>query len=371
MRIQMRGVGAAMGAFLLLFALPVSAGSIYTDQATASAALTIYTDHNVASGVTAIIPAGSKLTLETGPYGPENDWWYGKVNGTATVGWFKKQQINRIAKSIPDGNRWVDVTIDDVNKVYVVRYLVGTTIVDSTKCASRALASPTPAGHYKTSYSDGKLFELKAHPGVFLQWWQTFRWDGGDTLAWGLHTWVLDGQGFPTSLNQYGRISSGCVRQPRAMDSFNFLPAGSTVNIHYSPWRGATTSTLMAVKGATANINIRSTNSTSGSILGQIQAGQVYVSDAQSQGWFRIRFDHRYGWVWGGFAPRTKATTIRVTYSGGVNVRTGPGAGYSKLGSAYLSYRYGFGGTSGSWSKIWYRGRTAWVISASVVRVAL
>ena len=85
----------------------------------------------------------------------------------------------------------------------------------------------------------------------------------------------------------------------------------------------------------------------------------------------RIRFDARYGWVWGGFAPRVKATTIRVTYSGGVNVRTGPGSGYSKLGSAYLNYRYGFGGTSGSWTKIWYRGRTAWVISASVVRVAL
>ncbi len=370
MGIRLRGLGAAMGAFLLLFALPVSAGSIYTDQATASAALTIYADHNVASGVAAIVPAGTKLTLEAGPYGPANDWWCGKVNGTATVGWFKAQQIKRVAKAIPDGNRWVDVTIDDTNKLYIVRLLVGTTIVDQMNCAPGKPTTPTPAAVYKTSYRDPKLFELKDSPGVFLQWWQTFRWDGGDTLAWALHSWVLDGQGFPTSMGQYGRISHGCVRQPRAMDTFAFLPPGSTVNIHYSPWRGATTSTVMAVKGSSSNINVRSTNSTSGAILGQIQGGQVYVSDAQSQGWFRIRFDSRNGWVWGGFAPRVKATTTRVTYSD-VNVRTGAGTGYSILGKAYSGYRYGYAGYSGSWTKVWYRGRTAWIISASVVRVAL
>ena len=360
-------------ALVLAFVSPnLQADTIPTTSAVAERELTIYVGHDVASPVAAKVAGRAQLVLETGPHGPENDWWYGKVRGTEISGWFQKQGIRRNEKEIPAGNRWIDVTIDDKNGRYVARLMVGTTIVDEMKPGVGALASPTPGGTYQVIYRQPNLFELPAHPGLYLQWWQTFRYDGPDAGgAWGLHTWVLDAQGFPTSMGQYGRVSSGCTRLPRAMDVFKFLGLLSTVNIHYSPWRGATTSYLMAAKvAASGEANVRSAPSTAGKLLGTVGTGQVYVTDEQSMGWWKIRFGAREGWIWAGNLATTSAATVRVK-SARVVVREGEGVKSKAIGEALAGYRYGVADRTKSWTQVWWRGRKGWINSDGVVRVAL
>ena len=48
---------------------------------------------------------------------------------------------------------------------------------------------------------------------------------------------------------------------------------------------------------------------------------------------------------------------LQVTASA-LNVRTGPGTGYAKVGVVYRHQIYVEVGTSGSWRKIWYDQRT-------------
>ncbi len=359
-------------AISLAFVAPsIQADTIPTASAVAEREITIYVDHDIASPTVAVVPAGTRLALETGPYGPDNDWWYGKIRGTETEGWFQKQGIRRIEKEIPAGNRWIDVTIDDHNGQYRARLLVGTTVVDEMKAGPGAWDTPTPEGTYQVIYKQPNLFELDAHPGVYLQWWQTFRYDGPDTLAYGLHTWVLDGMGFPTSMGQYGRVSHGCCRLPRAMDAFKFLGMLSTVNIHYAPWRGPTTSYLMAAKiAATGETNVRSTNSTAGELLGTVGTGQIYVTDGQSMGWWKIRFGAREGWIWAGNLAKTSAATVRVK-TARVLVREGEGTKAKVIGEALAGYRYGVADKTKTWTQVWWRGRKGWINSGGVVRVAL
>ena len=366
-RLKIRGILAVAAAVLPALAGVASAASIYIDQAKAAVVLPIYADHTTSQTPVATVAAGTRLTLITGPY---NGWWYGKVNGAATKGWFKEFKIARSAKSIPSGNRWVDVTIDDANKQYVARLMVGTTVVDEIKCGPGKPETPTVKGIFSVLYKDEPLFELPESPGAFLKCLQTFYAPGGKTLPYALHSWVLDKDGWPTTMSQFGRVSHGCVRLPRPLDVFRFTSLLTTVNIHYSPWRGATSNWLDVVKVATdESINVRSGVGTGDKIIGRVRPGQWYVTDRQSQGWYRIRFDSRYGWIWGGNLRRGSHATVRVKVQE-TRVRASASLRGTVIGKAYYGYRYAVADRVTGWTKIWFKGRTAWVYSANVVRVA-
>ena len=326
--------GAILRVAILLCALSpsaLSAGTIHTSQATASGTATIYMDHNVASGTVANVAPGAALTLETGPYGPNADWWYGSTNvpdnaGGSTVlatggstgltaGWIRAQEIRRTPVTIPDGTRWLHVTMDDTNKVYQARLMVNLAVVDVLNVVVGALPSYTPDGTYSTTFKTAPLFEvLPAHPGIFLKWWQTWRYDGSYTGAWGVHTWILDKDAWPIRMGQYGRASSGCVRTPRAQDIFNFLPQGSTVHLELAPYVGPTTNYALdvMVKRTLTQVNIRSGPGASYAILGTANGGQAFASTQQSMGWYRITFNGQTGWIWGGLLVKLPESVIQA-----------------------------------------------------------
>ena len=362
----------AVAAILAVAALGATADSIGTNQALAKAGTKVYGDHTRASNVRTVLNAGARVTLETGPYGVDCDWWFGKVNATGVKGWIRADGVNRLTKQVPAGVRWIDVTIDDQNKLYQARLMAGTTVVDVLNVGVGAIGTPTPtpSGVYMTVFREPSLFELEDHPGVFLRWWQTFKVSDNGKNVWGLHTWVLDNRGFPIGMGQYGRVSSGCTRLPRAQDVFRFLPLGATVQLHYSPWVGATTTLTSPVRITTDGINVRSGPGTSHRIVGRAHENQWYVTDQQSMGWYRIRYSDENAWVWGGNIKRGDHGAVKISSAAGTRVRKDPRASAKSLGKAPAGAAYGRKGGVKGWTKVWYAGKEGWVSAKDVVRVA-
>ena len=323
MKLLIQRILPATAAVFLCVLCPsaASAGTIFRDGATAVAPLTIYVNHNFASGVVSTVPAGSALTLETGPYGKPADWWYGKDNASGAVGWFQAAGFVRTAVTIPDGVRWIHVNLDDVAKTYQARLMVGLTVVDTMNIAAGMGLTDTPEGTYNTLYRIEPLYELAGHPGVYLRWWQTWRDDPGpgDTGAWGLHTWVLNSEGFPKldAWRQYGRLSGGCLRFPRAQDNFNFLPLGATVHVEWGPYLGPTVngSFQLMVKRTLTDVNIRSGPGSANPIVGRAQGGQAFVADQMSMGWYHVTVNGVTGWIWGGLLLKLPEPVVQANPS--------------------------------------------------------
>lgn len=117
---------------------------------------------------------------------------------------------------------------------------------------------------------------------------------------------------------------------------------------------------LKVVKVNASSLNVRSGPSTGYSIIGQAGSGQLYVSVATSGGWHKIRYNENVGWVSGSYVSVTSGTILIVT-AASLNVRTGPGTGYSVVGSAPKDSGWVQVGTSGSWKNIFFGGASRWI----------
>ncbi len=112
--------------------------------------------------------------------------------------------------------------------------------------------------------------------------------------------------------------------------------AGVASRIHASFLGSSTTTTTSgggAVKINSGPLNVRSGPGTGYSILGTVSAGQVYIASASSGGWWKIYYDNRTGWVSGAYASKVTGVTAVVVNTDILNVRTGPGTGYAVAGT--------------------------------------
>lgn len=101
------------------------------------------------------------------------------------------------------------------------------------------------------------------------------------------------------------------------------------------------------VTGST--VNIRSDAGTAYAVVGKVHQGETYTcigekKDRSGQKWYQIRFsDGRSGWITAKYAKSAAApvSVKKVEITGAtVNVRTGAGAGYQKLGVAQKGDTY-------------------------------
>ena len=90
---------------------------------------------------------------------------------------------------------------------------------------------------------------------------------------------------------------------------------------------------LQARKVTAGALNVRSGPNTGYAILGTVRRNQVYVSTQRSGSWHKIWFDGRQGWCYGGYLTSSSAQKREVT-AGALNVRTGAGTGYRRVGSS-------------------------------------
>lgn len=132
-------------------------------------------------------------------------------------------------------------------------------------------------------------------------------------------------------------------------------------------------STAAAMKITTSTLNVRSGPGTGYSIIGTVSQGQVYVRIAQQNGWSQIYFAGNTGWCYTGYLTQlTGVTAVQVTTST-LNVRTGPGTGYSIAGQIYQDQMYfwtQYEGLNG-WYKIWWKGGAYYVYGGYATTVPL
>ena len=113
------------------------------------------------------------------------------------------------------------------------------------------------------------------------------------------------------------------------------------------------------------SLNVRSSASTSGSVVTTLAKGSHVTLMSRSGSWWRVEYgDGIYGYCHADYISTLSSTAATVKVSGSLNVRSGPGTSYSRTGSLSGGKTVLVLSTSGSWSRILYNGvKTGWVSS--------
>ncbi|MDY2737409.1 C40 family peptidase [Intestinibacter sp.] len=118
-----------------------------------------------------------------------------------------------------------------------------------------------------------------------------------------------------------------------------------------------------------SSLNFRSGPSTSYRIIGSLYKGQKVEYISTSGEWLKVKYNGTIGYVHGDYVTKSgsvssQGTTKYVNATVGLNVRSGPGTSYSKLGKLSYKEKVTVLSTSGEWSKINYNGKTGYVHSS-------
>ena len=111
------------------------------------------------------------------------------------------------------------------------------------------------------------------------------------------------------------------------------------------------------------SLNVRSSASSSGSILTSLAKGNYVTLVSKSGSWWRVEYAAgKYGYCHADYISSVSSTAATVQVSSSLNVRTGPGTSYAKSGSLNNGSRVLVLSTTGGWSRILYGGtKTGWV----------
>ena len=119
-----------------------------------------------------------------------------------------------------------------------------------------------------------------------------------------------------------------------------------------------------------SSLNFRTGPSTSYSIINVLMKGQKVEYISTSGSWLKVKYNGVTGYVHGDYVTKgttdnsTTGTTKYVSASVGLNVRSGAGTSYSKLGKLEYKEKVTVLSTSNGWSKINYNGKTGYVDSS-------
>lgn len=129
----------------------------------------------------------------------------------------------------------------------------------------------------------------------------------------------------------------------------------------------ATTSSKAGVVSVTSGkLNVRSSASTSGTVVSSLSKGSYVTLMSKSGNWWRVEYaDGKYGYCHADYISTATGTPATVIISSGsLNVRSGAGTSYSKIASLYKGEVVIVLSNSGSWSKILYNGTKTGYVSS-------
>lgn len=108
-------------------------------------------------------------------------------------------------------------------------------------------------------------------------------------------------------------------------------------------------------------LNVRATAGIGGQRIGVLTVGTVVDVQEISNGWGRIIYNGRNGWVCMEYLRLVASQKYQVTEAEGLNVRSGPGTGNSKIGAISQGTKVDVTEIRGNWGKILYSGREGWI----------
>lgn len=129
---------------------------------------------------------------------------------------------------------------------------------------------------------------------------------------------------------------------------------------------------------ASGPLNVRGQPSMRAPVVSGLGRGSFVILSEKSGSWWRVEYSGgKYGYCHQDYIRVMQSRSARVvTQSGGLNVRSGAGTGYSKIGSLNRGERVLVLSEAGGWSRILYHGsKTGYVsntyLSAEYPRVSL
>lgn len=115
---------------------------------------------------------------------------------------------------------------------------------------------------------------------------------------------------------------------------------------------------------SSGNLNVRSSASTSGSVVKKLSDGSYVTLISKSGSWWYVEYGkNQFGWCHSSYIDTASSSPRKVyTDSGNLNVRSGAGTSYAKTGSVAGGETVLVLSSSGYWSRILYHGtKTGWV----------
>lgn len=129
----------------------------------------------------------------------------------------------------------------------------------------------------------------------------------------------------------------------------------------------ATTSSKAGVVSVTSGkLNVRSSASTSGTVVSSLGKGSYVTLMSKSGNWWRVEYaDGKYGYCHADYIKTATGTpaTVKIS-SGSLNVRSGAGTSYGKIASLYKGEVVIVLSMSSGWSKILFNGTKTGYVSS-------
>lgn len=113
------------------------------------------------------------------------------------------------------------------------------------------------------------------------------------------------------------------------------------------------------------SLNVRSSGSTSGTVLTSLAKGSYVTLISRTGSWWRVEYTAgKYGYCHADYIRTVSSTMATVQVNTSLNVRTGPGTSYARADTLYPGSRVLVLRTAGGWSRILYGGvKTGYVSS--------
>jgi uncharacterized protein YgiM (DUF1202 family) len=117
---------------------------------------------------------------------------------------------------------------------------------------------------------------------------------------------------------------------------------------------------------SSGRLNVRSNASSAAAIVATLNKGEYVTLLAKSSDWWKVEYEEgKYGYCHAGYIQQLNGTPATVnTASGRLNIRSGPGTGYAKIGSIGKGETVIVLSQAGGWSRILYGGTQTGYVSS-------
>lgn len=132
------------------------------------------------------------------------------------------------------------------------------------------------------------------------------------------------------------------------------------------PTQAANADSQAGVIQAVGGLNVRTAPNTGSTVLTTLPNSSYITLMSRSGSWWRVEYSSgRYGYCHADYITAVSGSTATVnTDPSGLNVRSGPGTSYARIGGLSRGYRVIVLSASGGWSRILYQGTKTGYVSA-------
>ncbi|MBR4109050.1 MAG: SH3 domain-containing protein [Oscillospiraceae bacterium] len=132
------------------------------------------------------------------------------------------------------------------------------------------------------------------------------------------------------------------------------------------PTQAANADSQAGVIKAVSGLNVRTEPTTGSRVLTTLSNGSYVTLISRSGSWWRVEYGGgRYGYCHADYITAVSGNTATVnTDPSGLNVRSGPGTSYARIGGLSQGYRVIVLSTNNGWSRILYQGTKTGYVSA-------